>query len=137
MRRSSRPSSGSPPKVTIIAFDAEVVATFKRLAPERRALWLTSFRRRGGEWSPTASEVVATARRIDADGVDVKADARVIDEGFVETIRAADLELHVWTVNDPELARRMAGLRVDSITTDRPRELRTRVLDASVVADGD
>lgn len=124
-------------RVTIIAFDADVVETFKRMAPERRALWLTSFRRRGGDWSPAASDVVATARRIHADGVDVKADARVIDEGFVEIIRAADLELHVWTVNDPELARRMVRLGVDSITTDRPRDLRARVRRVSEGVVGD
>ena len=33
------------------------------------------------------------------------------------------LELHVWTVNDPGLARRMVEVGVDSITTDRPARI--------------
>lgn len=115
----------SSDRITIIAFDADVVAAIKRCAPEQRALWLTSFRRRGSSWSPDAREVVETAMRIGADGVDVKADRLVVDEAFVEIVRAAGLELHVWTVNDPVLAGRMVGLGVDSITTDEPRSIRS------------
>jgi glycerophosphoryl diester phosphodiesterase len=33
----------------------------------------------------------------------------------------------VWTVNDPAVARRMAALGVDGITTDRPAWLRERL----------
>ncbi|MEC8320142.1 MAG: glycerophosphodiester phosphodiesterase family protein, partial [Planctomycetota bacterium] len=68
--------------------------------------------------------VVATAIRIGADGVDVRAVPDVVDVGFARTNRAAGLELHVWTVNDLELARRMESVGVDSITTDRPSDHR-------------
>ena len=109
-----------PDQATVISFDAEVVEAFKRAAPAWTAFWLTSFEETEVGWRPTAADVVATAIRIGADGVDVRAVPEVVDEGFVRTIRAAGLEVHVWTVNDLELARRMESVGVDSITTDRP-----------------
>lgn len=124
-------------RIVVISFDAAVVEAFKRLAPGRPALWLASFRLRDGRWSPSVEEVVATARRIGADGVDVEAESRVVDETFVAEVRAAGLELHVWTVNDPTLAGRMASLGVDSITTDRPAALRTVLVDPASGGDRD
>ena len=44
----------------------------------------------------------------------------MIDEFFVSSVRDAGLELHVWTVDDPEVAGVMADLGVDSITTNQP-----------------
>ena len=41
-----------------------------------------------------------------------------------DAIKSAGLKLYVWTVNDLGVARRMIGLGVDGITTDRPGWLR-------------
>lgn len=111
-------------QVTIISFDAGVIESLKRSAPRWKAFWLTSFKERDGVWRPTVDEVVTTARRIKADGVDVKAEPSVVNDAFAKAVRQAGLELHVWTVNDAALARKMAEVGVDSITTDRPREIR-------------
>lgn len=111
-------------QVTIISFDASVIESLKRASPKWKAFWLTSFKRRDGAWTPTVEEVVGTAQRIGADGVDVKAESKVVDEDFVRAVRAAGLELHVWTVNESGLADRLRNLGVDSITTDRPAGLR-------------
>ncbi|MFM1832915.1 MAG: Glycerophosphoryl diester phosphodiesterase [Planctomycetota bacterium] len=114
-------------QVTVISFDADVIASLKRRAPTWKAFWLTSFKERDGAWQPSVADVIATAQRIQADGVDVKAEPKVVDESFAKSVREAGLELHVWTVNDVEVARRMAEIGVDSITTDRPREIREGV----------
>ena len=45
----------------------------------------------------------------------------------VEKIRAAGLGCYVWTVNEPDLADRLVGWRVDGILTDRPGLVRARV----------
>jgi glycerophosphoryl diester phosphodiesterase len=37
---------------------------------------------------------------------------------------ARNLEVLVWTVNDPVIARKMTDLGVKAITTDRPRWLK-------------
>ena len=123
-------------RITIIAFEPEVVAEFKRAAPERRVLLLRGFRRIEERWRPTVEEIVELAGRIGADGVGVHANPDVVDERFVETVRKGGLEMHVWTVNDPALATRMRSIGVDSITTDRPAAIRAGAVDAST-AEGD
>ena len=42
-------------------------------------------------------------------------------------MKAAGLRLYVWTVDDPAVAKRMVGLGVDGITTDRPGWLREQL----------
>ena len=81
---------------------------------------MTGFERRDGGWSPEPGALIETARKIQADGVDVQASLDVIDELFVSAVREAGLELHVWTVDDPEVAQTLAGFGVDSITTNLP-----------------
>ena len=61
-----------------------------------------------------------------ADGLDLSAN-RPLDGAAVTMIRDAGPELHVWTVNDPAVARRMVALGVDSITTNRPGWLREQL----------
>lgn len=110
--------------VTVISFDPAVIDTVKSRRPEWRALWVTGFERREDGWSPDLEELIATARRVRADGVDVQASLEVLDETFVSAVRNAGLELHVWTVDDPEVASVMVELGVDSITTNQPKALR-------------
>jgi glycerophosphoryl diester phosphodiesterase len=72
---------------------------------------------------PSAQELLEVARRIRADGVDLRAHPR-LDAMFVKAIRDAGRELHVWTVNDLDTALHFRSLGVDSMTTDRPAWLR-------------
>ena len=122
-----------PGRLAFIAFDAETLAEVKRAAPEYPAWFLSSFKqdRETGRWNPSVEELIATAKRIKADGLDVKAEPAVVNEAFVAAVREADLALHVWTVNDPKLARRMAALGVDSITTDIPAETRAALSESN------
>lgn len=45
---------------------------------------------------------------------------KLIDQAFVEKAHRANKEVHVWTVNEPELMRKFIGYGVDSIITNRP-----------------
>ncbi len=114
-------------QIVIIAFDDEVIAAVKRVMPDIKACWLTSFKqdKETGAWTPSVESIVGTLKRIQADGLDCRAEAKVVDEAFVERLRAAGMELHCWTVNDPKVARRFRELGFDSITTDRPAFLRS------------
>jgi glycerophosphoryl diester phosphodiesterase len=51
----------------------------------------------------------------------------VLREADLEQIRAAGLSCHVWTINEPALADRLIGWRVDGIFTDRPGLVRARI----------
>ena len=46
---------------------------------------------------------------------------------FVDKMKMAGLEFHVWTVNSAEEALRYMELGIDSITTDRPQGLREEI----------
>lgn len=49
---------------------------------------------------------------------------RVVDRRFVAAAHELGLQVHVWTVNDPGLMRRLLDLGVDGIMTDRTEDLR-------------
>jgi glycerophosphoryl diester phosphodiesterase len=70
--------------------------------------------------------LIAKAKEINADGLDLSA-SLALDQAFADKVRAAKLELHVWTVNDLPTARRMVEIGVDGITTDRPGWLREQL----------
>ena len=115
----------APGQLVIIAFDSLTVAAAKRLLPGIPALYLSSFRRDSltGVYTPTVDQLIATARRIGADGLDLSVSGP-IDEAFVRRVKNAGLEMHVWTVDDPAVAVRMARAGVDGITTNRAAWLR-------------
>lgn len=118
----------SPDQMVVICFNEDVLELAKKSMPHIKTLWLSSFEQGDdGKWTPTAEEIIATAMRINADGVHLKAIPEVIDRVFVAKLRHADLEFHVWTVDDPELARTMLRLGADSITTNRPGWLREQL----------
>lgn len=112
-------------QLVIIAFDPEVIAASKQELPEVKAFWLTSFKtdEQTGEVLPSTAEILSTLRTINADGLDCQA-ADHIDQAYVDQIRAAGYQFHVWTIDDPAVAKRFAELGVDSITTNVPQIIR-------------
>ncbi|MEM8733917.1 MAG: glycerophosphodiester phosphodiesterase family protein [Planctomycetota bacterium] len=51
----------------------------------------------------------------------------MVNAGYVNAIRDAGYEFHVWTVNDVDDAAYFQQLGVDSITTDRPGLIRRKL----------
>lgn len=113
-------------QLTVIAFDAKVVAEVKKAMPQLKAFWLTSFKqdKATGAWSPSLNSVLETLAECQADGLDCQANLEVLDKEFVEQLRKGGYEFHTWTVNDLSVAKKLKDLGVDSITTDRPGWLR-------------
>jgi len=113
-------------QLCIIAFNRAVAQAAKKALP-----WLKVYRLSSGQ-GKNQQPVDLTALINDTladglDGLDLSQDF-LLDEASVKAIRAAGLELYVWTVNRPEVARRMIQLGVDGVTTDDPVMLR-RVLE--------
>jgi glycerophosphoryl diester phosphodiesterase len=90
---------------------------------------LTDFKKQDdGTLKPTADEVIATLKRCRADALDGKAMPEHFDAAFIQKMRDAGFaEFHVWTVDDPEVARFYRDLGVTSITTNRPGWLREQL----------
>jgi glycerophosphoryl diester phosphodiesterase len=112
-----------PQQTPIISFHADVIAAMKKSRPDLSAYWIVNIKPAKGKETPTAAALLARAKEIGADGLDLSA-APALDKHYAGKIKAAGLKLYVWTVNDAVVARRMVEIGVDGITTDRPGWLR-------------
>jgi len=117
-------SAGLHDRATVMAFNPDVIERVRAAAPRARTTLLV------------ARDAVERAGARPEDTVDWARAAGVTDLGLEHTLastrvaaaaRAAMLVLGVWTVNDEATMRRVVGLGVDILTTDRP-DLAKRVL---------
>ena len=80
-----------------------------------------------GVLTPCVDDLIAKAKAIHADGLDLSMPPT---RDYAAPIKAAGLKLFVWTINDPDVAKKFVELGVDGITTDRAawlkKELRAR-----------
>lgn len=67
----------------------------------------------GGRFSSRCAQVPVSAGRV-----------TIVDERFVEAAHQRGLQVHVWTIDDPEEMVRLVDMGVDGIMTDRPAVLR-------------
>lgn len=107
-------------QICVISFYPPVIEAIKREHPEFQAYWLC------GPRDGDADELVRIGLSVNADGLDVQ-DTEAVDTEFVRKVRAAGLSAYVWTVDDPEAAKRLADLGFDGITTNKPDEIRAAV----------
>jgi glycerophosphoryl diester phosphodiesterase len=119
----------SPEQIVIISFHADAVAECKKRLPHLKAYWLCGFKeKKDGTPPPTAEEVIATLKRTKADALDAQAEPEHVNKRFIERLREAGYgEFHVWTVDDPAIARFYIDLGAASITTNRPGWLREQL----------
>ena len=108
-------------QVVLICFNAEVIRKFKKVKPKHKAYWLCSFRKKKGVLTPDLKTIMDTLKSTGADGLDSHFS---IPEEFSQAVLDAGYEWHVWTVNDPDMAKELVQRGVHSITTDRPGFLR-------------
>ncbi|GAA2265463.1 glycerophosphodiester phosphodiesterase [Streptomyces amakusaensis] len=116
-------------RVCVGSFSEGRVARAARLAGPRLA---TSYGVRGVVGLRLLSLGVPAAVRAGAVCVQVpeeRSGIRVVDRRFVRTAHARGLQVHVWTVNDPERMGRLLDLGVDGIMTDHLETLRTVLTD--------
>ncbi len=116
----------SPAQTTVIAFDADVVKAVREQIPSIEAYWLVYFKKdeQTGTWSPSLESILDTLSTCRAHGLDMHANFEVVDRPFLDAIRQQGYQVHLWTIDDPDDARRARQLGVDSITTNRPAKLK-------------
>lgn len=112
----------------IISFNYEGLKAAKQRLPRYECLWLLNRPNTDPKKkrTPTLDEVIADCKAAGFDGLDLNFNWP-LDEADVKKIRAAGLMLHVWTVDDPVVARHWVKLGVDGITTNRPGWLREQL----------
>ncbi|MEU6576493.1 glycerophosphodiester phosphodiesterase [Streptomyces sp. NPDC046805] len=121
-------------RVCVGSFSEARVLRAQRLAGPRLA---TSFGTRGvlglrlRSWGlPAAVRRSAVAAQVP----EAHAGVPVVDERFVRAAHARGLQVHVWTVNEPERMHRLLDLGVDGIMTDHIDTLRKVMEDRGVWA---
>lgn len=123
----NRPCSAA--NLSVIAFDQRVIAAMRAELPHIQANWLVKFDfdLKTAAWRPTGEEVAAVLDQLNTNGVGLQANLAAIDESFVAPLQAKHIALHVWTVDDEYSAIRFIELGFQSITTNRPDELRLKL----------
>jgi glycerophosphoryl diester phosphodiesterase len=116
----------NPEQTCVISFRADVIAATKSTRPDLSCFWVVNLAPRNAH-PPAAEELITTAKEIGADGLDLSATPAVLDTTFGAAVKRAGLKLHVWTVDDTELARQMLAIGAESITTNRPGWLRAQL----------
>ncbi|MDG1172840.1 MAG: glycerophosphodiester phosphodiesterase [Opitutales bacterium] len=108
-------------QIVLICFKPEVIREFKKARPNHKAYWLCVIGKKKGVLTPSLKTIMDTLKSTGADGLDSHFS---IPEEFLQAVLDAGYEWHVWTVNDPDMAKQLVQRGVHSITTDRPGFLR-------------
>lgn len=126
LKRVIEGSGMSAEQIVIIGLDHKTMGRARERLPEFAVYWVAAPRRLSmGRW-PSVRTLIAVTKSLNLDGLDVSA-RFAIDSKFVSQVKEAGLKLCVWTVNSAKVARKLAALGVDGITTDRPLWLREQL----------
>ncbi|MET9966927.1 glycerophosphodiester phosphodiesterase [Streptomyces sp. NPDC006356] len=119
-------------RVCVGSFSEARVIRAQRLAGPRLA---TSYGTRGvlnlrlRSWGvPAALRRSAVAAQVP----EAQSGIQVVDHRFVRAAHARGLQVHVWTINDPQVMHRLLDLGVDGIMTDHIDTLRKVMEDRGV-----
>jgi glycerophosphoryl diester phosphodiesterase len=127
-----RQHGASEKNITVISFNYDALVEVRKQLPQLPTLWLVGHPAPNGKKNPAAKAppsvdgMIVKAKAAKFTGLDLQ-HTWPLTAADREKIRAAGLELHVWTVNDADVAKRWIGWGVASITTDRPAWLRAEL----------
>lgn len=111
-------------RANVMSFNPEVLARIRRVAPGlRTTLLVAAAHVRAAKARP--EDTIAWARRFEA--TDAGLEHTLVDAAVVAAARRHEVLLGVWTANDEAEMRRLVGLGVDVLTSDRP-DLARRVV---------
>jgi len=118
-------------QLRLLAFDPLLIARCKEQLPDIRACLNVNYRwsLRTLGWQPTRLEIPALLEQCGADGLSSR-NCSLLDEQFITRLQQNGKEVHVWTVDSARTARRYRQMGVDSIMTNRPGWLRSRLIAA-------
>ncbi len=126
-----RASGVATADLTVISFDRETLRAVRQLMPEYRTLLVVGFKplaERKAETPPppTLESLIAMATALGFTGLDLQYTWPLTADDMAR-LTAAGLEVHVWTIDDPGVAKRWMKLGIASITTNRPGWLREQL----------
>ena len=117
-------------QVEIISFNFKVVKSVKIRLPEHKVLWLLNL-----DYNWLSKLVMKSTRQLlnktknnNLDGIDVWGGGKAITQKFVDNVKALNLIIYTWTIDDPIRATKLINMGVNGITTNKAHWLKTKVL---------
>lgn len=132
LKRTLERMKAGPDKITIISFNYESLKECRKQLPGYKTQYLVGHPAPGAKTppkkkQPTLDEIIAEATSAKLTGLDLQNTWNLTKEE-AKKIKDAGLELHVWTVDDPEIARHwLFDLGALSVTTNRPGFIREQL----------
>jgi glycerophosphoryl diester phosphodiesterase len=133
LQRCLQHAGASEKTITFISFKYESLQEVRKVLPRYQTLYLASYKAPDSKAKdakakkqPTIDELIEQAKAAKLTGLDLQ-HTWPLTPGDVKRIKAAGLQLHVWTVDDVEVAKRWVALGAASITTNRPGWLREQL----------
>jgi glycerophosphoryl diester phosphodiesterase len=116
--------TGSIDRVCVGAFSDRRIARLRKALGPRLC---TALGPRGVAQLELATKGLPSARRLPAACAQVPMSlgkVTLVDAGFIAAAHKRSIQVHVWTIDDPDDMHRLLDLGVDGIMTDRPAVLR-------------
>lgn len=128
LKRDLKAAGKKPAQSAVIGFSYSTMRKVKRELPDLDVFWVVGLKRdkKTKRWTPGVDEIVRKTKAAKLQGAHLSSKP-VIDRDYVSRFQDASLKLFVWTVNDPQEAKRVIAAGVDGITTDRPGYLKRRL----------
>ncbi|MEI6464762.1 MAG: glycerophosphodiester phosphodiesterase [Verrucomicrobiota bacterium] len=131
LERTLQRAGGSEKNITFISFVYASLQEVRKRLPAYKTQYLVGYKKADGKKTegkpqPTLDEVIAQAKTAGLTGLDLQS-TWPLTAAETKQIQDAGLELHVWTVDDPAVAKHWIELGAISITTNRSGWLREQL----------
>ena len=116
----SRQTKATPANTLFLCGSVECGKEFKRLMPEYKVLACLNCCKGWKKDAPPVpvADIIATAREMGADGVDLRFIGNVTTAAYMKAIKDVGLELHVWTVDNLDDTLEAFRRGVQTVTTN-------------------
>ncbi|PKN12049.1 MAG: glycerophosphodiester phosphodiesterase [Deltaproteobacteria bacterium HGW-Deltaproteobacteria-4] len=120
-------------QLCFLSFDPTLLAALKGAFPKIKSCLNVEYHRTGlvGGWRPQPRKILEILADCGANGLSSQV-CPLIDNAFVDGLRATSMELHIWTVDFLADARHYQTLGVDSLMSNRPGFLRQELFAESI-----
>ncbi len=127
LERVLKASGKKPDQLVLIGFMQDTMRRARQSFPQLKVLWLVSPTPEAKSRTEMAADkLIEAAKAAHFDGLCLNADFPM-DAAVVAKVRDAGMTLHVWTVDEPTTAGKLAAAGVDGIITNRPGWLRQQL----------
>jgi len=114
-------------QIKIISFNFNTMKMARQSFKDYEVFWLRRIEKNFLQfWKLNINEIINISLENEFDGLNIKY-SKVISPSIVKMIKESGLKLFVWTVNEPELAKKLISYGIDGITSDRPSWLKQQM----------